>query len=249
MHSPNILARVVNNMTDNRAEFIQTEPRRKEEISFSSWPSNEEYKNFKDKVVDKNKPIFKNLIKNNTELFVGLDDQQIDNLAEGLAVFAFGVRMVYRRFGQKYDEVPILISNDGLKGGATIGVLVEEGVYAMDPVKLTKLAKENKKSEYVSGEHGGIDSPLFLDLFEMVGVEEGAHYLFIKEKGHDGKPGVQDNGLGYEYHTSDIEHRALLWKLSYARRYKPAYEDDLDFLYWQTSLIRGEVSGGKKQNE
>jgi hypothetical protein len=212
--------------------------------SLVPWISLEKYESSKRKIINDQSPLFKDMIMENRELFIGLDDRGVEVLADNLSVFVFGVLQSYRRLNVKSRDFDITINSAGLKGsvvGVTWNDLFEDLKYEIDPREVVKVVRHCDPGGRVNGKLNGMDRPKIGDYFEFSGVEEGDHFNFIKSKRSIGRPAVKNRGLGYEYFTSDMEYSALLRKLSYARQYKPEYVLELDMLRSQAKTARIEA--------
>ncbi|HKC04529.1 MAG TPA: hypothetical protein VKC54_01535 [Patescibacteria group bacterium] len=207
----------------------------------TEWLSVEEYKRTKDAVIKKNAPVFENLIRNNPSKFSGFSDSQIKETSELMSLFVHGVTMVYKKFGEKYKNIDIELSDET---GSLFTVRWEPGpnpdpTYLINP-KAISYWKDLKKDNVVWGiDSGGVRSPKFKDIFELGGVEEAAHALFANEKKKLGKPAILSELPIMEYIlSSDAEYRALLWKLSYVRKYKQEYVSDLEKMVEKVQKVR-----------
>lgn len=211
------------------------------------WPSRNDYIVLKEKSLEKHTPIFKAMIKDD-ENFINSDDKELNDASELLSNFVFGIEMAYRRFGWDIREMPIELVPGGLKSDfcvlerSTVGGLRRE--YAIDTYKLKKNLWQYGKSDRRRG-GGGMRNVTMEDLFEIGGVEEAAHYIFRQEKRYrknkEKGPITLSrslNDLDVSLHNSDIERRALLWKIQYTERYKPEYTQVLKELEEKVTQVR-----------
>jgi hypothetical protein len=207
-----------------------------------SWEEEENYLKRKNSIVSQWKQPFRDTIDNNESLFPNASGEDKELISEGLAVFVFGVERVHKRLGRKQIELNFTFSPDGLKNGHMVGVVYDgpegEIEYGVDPKEITKAVKSRDIMGRLNGRFGGLEKPYFLDMMEIAGVEEGDRYLFLLRKKSEGRPGVKNIGLGYEYYTSDIEYSALLRKLSYCRQYKTRYVEELELTQFQARKSR-----------
>lgn len=174
---------------------------------------------------------------NSLEVFNDLTAREKDLASTLLARFSFGVTNVLRHYGYKDYVVNIPLQftkNDEIRGVAAALFIDETGKKKvgifMRPDWLSELVRFAEKGEFA--EKLFYDSftrrhdpyPIPGDFFEIVGVEETAHYLFLQEKGE-----VHNNNhfQAESYWSSDAEYRALMWKLSYTKRYFPDYYEKL----------------------
>lgn len=109
-------------------------------------------------------------------------------------------------------------------------------------IKISYLKKildilEKKGSCTIIG--GGIEEKVPVEeFFEIAGVEEAAHLMFFQEKGCLGDGIIASAPEDLDYYTSDMEWRALIWKLWYVKKYFPQYYNSLRETYKNVSKIR-----------
>ena len=206
------------------------------------WPSKEKYLHLKNETIKEWKPVFRQLIEETPDLFTDLNENQAEDLSELMSLFVHGVKMTFRRTRWADGEASMFISADGLDNDIPMGIIldVDNPEFAINPFELCKLIKRLGKTDRINGVAGGMEKPTLEDMFEIGGVEEGDHLIFLKTRKSVGKSALPDRGFGYEYHTSDIEYTALLRKLSYAKKFKPEYVDDLDTIRFQAKMARNE---------
>lgn len=209
------------------------------------------YLESKERVVARWKPYFRSTIDNNVQLFSGTTEQDKDLLSEGLALFLFGVERIHKRSGKKRADLNLTFSPTGLKNGHMVGIIYDSPIgeieYGVDPKELVKAVKSRDMTGRLQGRFAGLERPYFGDMMEIAGVEEGDHFLFLRSKKSEGRPGVVNRGLGYEYYTSDIEYHALLKKIDFCRQFKPQYVDDLELTQFQAKKAR-EQAGYYQKN-
>jgi hypothetical protein len=73
--------------------------------------------------------------------------------------------------------------------------------------------------------HWNMSNITLKDLILLAGVEEAAHRAFYKKKRKRillGRDGLQPK----QYHASDDEYRALLWKFEVIKKYFPQYQEE-----------------------
>lgn len=224
-------------------EYLQVEEmvekiQKEFEDKHEPWPSNEEYLSLKKSTIGKYKPCFSNFITNNQSAFPDLNSDQIDSAANVMAHFVLGVRMVYRRLGNKYNDINISFSKEGISDNGIFGN-EPGGAFWVSTKELASLVKRTSTNGIVDGDMGGMMYPSLLGVSEIAGVEEAAHKEFVEQNKGTGKKGVEDQGLGYEYHTSEIEYDGLLWKSSYAKKYNiDLGMSTLDFSLEQSTWAR-----------
>lgn len=157
--------------------------------------------------------------------------------------------MAYRRFGFKY---PIYELNFDTGDGDNYGGIAfdsDNNEYVINIKFLKKVLKiiDNKGQYSIRDpEMEEIMIPV-ADFFEIAGIEEAAHLMFVNEKRHLGTEQVVEAEEKYKYLTSEVESRALTWKLAYVKRYMPQYYDALKKTTEKVRKIR--FDSIKKQRE
>jgi len=191
------------------------------------WLPKEDFDRQRESFIEKNKGQFLDFFQSE-EQFANLTPELQEAGAELITRFFFGVHMAYRRFGFKYPIYGITYDVSDRNDYDGIGFHHERNEYIVK-VKLLRQLLENTEEDgrcFIQG--GGIERMIPAgDFFEITGVEEAAHLMFFNEKGHSGKGPISGVEEEYKYYTSDMESRALKWKLAYVKRYFPQYQDSL----------------------
>lgn len=218
----------------------------------AEWPSLDEYRELKDKAIDRYKPLIQDIVRGRHYLS-DLNQKQFDDAIELLSTFVFGVEMVYKRFGWKNGVVPIGFNLGGDLNSEPFGIETYHDSsnkhYYFNVGTLEKIVTTvGKNGRLNNGEAGGIKHPTALALFELSGVEEAAHFVFLSvKKGVPEHVFMAASDELTEYHTQDIERRALVWKIQYAKRYKPEYVANLRKLEDGVSQVRTAYGGIKHE--
>jgi hypothetical protein len=209
----------------------------------AEWPTLDEYRKLKDKAINRYRPLIQDIVRSRYYLS-DLNQKEFNDAIELLSTFVFGVEMVYKRFGWKKGIMPIGFNLGGNLSSAPFGIAAYHDTsykhYYFSVGTLEKIVTTvGKNGRLNNGEAGGIKNPTALDLFELGGVEEAAHFVFLsvkKEVPAHSFMAAPDELM--EYHTQDVERRALVWKIQYAERYKPEYVANLRKLEDSVSQVR-----------
>lgn len=214
------------------------------------WPDKETYLRLKTHAILEHKPIVKYMISHDHS-FPHLNKKQLDTTSELLADFIFGAEMVFRRFGLVKQDLPLEFRQDGSLMEPYLSVTYDgtKPWYVFHAVGIAQLVKKYGRGCYINHNAGGMQNPKVSDIFELGGVEETAHYIFRGKKGYAGSFGVdsQASDVITVFHTSDIERRALLWKLQYVEKYMPEYAGDFKNL--ESHVFELRASARKKSDE
>lgn len=179
------------------------------------------------------------------KLFDNYPKETREQLCIYIARFLFGISNAYQRMGNKYQDYNLVydINKEKNENNISIAYNGESNSFIISVDFLTKIADifEESKNIYVKGA-GGIKSKIPLeDFMEIAGIEEAAHLMFFNEKGQYGKDILDNVDPDIEYFTSDMESRALLWKLAYIKRYFPQYYPDLKQMW--TAVKKARATG------
>ncbi|MFC1790496.1 hypothetical protein ACFLZP_03370 [Patescibacteria group bacterium] len=191
------------------------------------WLPKEELDREREIFIEKNKGQFSNFFQTN-EHFADLNPELKDTGAELVTRFFFGVHMAYRRFGFKHPIYKITYDTGERSDYDGIAFHDESNEYVAKVKFLKRVLEITKEKGQCLIEGAGIKEMIPAgDFFEIGGIEEAAHLMFYNEKGHLGEKPVAEADEEYKYYTSEMESRALKWKLAYVRRYMPQYYDSL----------------------
>ncbi|MCX6705166.1 MAG: hypothetical protein NT162_02405 [Candidatus Woesebacteria bacterium] len=218
----------------------------------AEWPPLDEYRESKDKAIDRYKPFIQDIVRSRYYLS-DLNQKEFDDAIALLSTFVFGVEMIYKRFGWKKGVVPIGFNLGGNLSSEPFGIEAYHDspnrYYYFNVGTLEKIVTTvGKNGRLNNGEAGGIKHPTALALFELGGVEEAAHFVFLSVKKEvPAHSFMTASDELTEYHTQDIERRALVWKIQYAKRYKPEYVANLRKLEDGVSQVRMAYGGIKHE--
>lgn len=191
------------------------------------WLPKEELDKERESFIEINKGQFLDFFQTN-EHFAGLSPELKNTGAELVTRFFFGVHMAYRRFGFKHPIYKITYDTGGRTDYDGIAFHDESNKYIVKVKFLERVLEITKEKGQCLIGGGGITEMIPAgDFFEIIGVEEAAHLMFYNEKGHLGEEAVAEAEEEYKYYTSEMESRALKWKLAYVKRYMPQYYDSL----------------------
>mgnify|MGYP001791558480 CR=1 FL=1 len=197
------------------------------ECSWNSWLSKEEYGRQKVGFIAKNKGQFVDFF-SGSEHFSNLTPDLREKGAELISRFFFGVWMAYRRIGFKYSSYNLTYDTGEINDYSGIGYNDESNSFAIKVDFMQEVLGKIKEKGNASISGMGIEEMVPTDdFFELAGVEEAAHLMFFNEYGHLGKAALVTNDSDISYHTSEIESRALIWKVGYVKRYMPQYYGSL----------------------
>ena len=195
------------------------------------WPSHESYSVLKEKRTSELREDYLQEF-SNIEEFKNLSHEQTIIASKLMASFQFGVEMVDKKLGvvDITDSINIIFNKRSHRKSLDeidISYRPDRDAYIVGIEWFTKTVEETSKDkdfnfDSLGGIEGAIDP---YDGLEIAGVEEAAHRLYKHVK----KPTDMNtsNLPPDEYWASDIERRALLWKLGYTERYFPQYHESL----------------------
>lgn len=227
-----------------------------EDIHINPWLSFEEHESEREKFIQNNSQQFQDALNSNKQIFGEYSDETYTKASELISKFFFGVKQVYRRFGNKYPiyEITYDLSNRDDYDGIAFNDEENGFVFKVNYLRemLEKIEKDEPVYSFGGAGIGGMVIPSE-DFFEIAGVEEAAHLMFFNEKGHLGKGKIQGDNITDDvlYHSSDMESRALLWKSAYIKRYFPQYSDSIRETLQEVTKLRLEMilKDFKKPNE
>src|SRR5205814_1553019 len=135
--------------------------------------------------------------------------------AELFSRYFFGVMNVYNRYGNKYTNYNLSI--DPFDPEKMIGFNTEVNKHVMTLTLLNHfftLYAQNGTATVKAA--GGIEQEMPAeDFFEIAGVEEAAHSLFVSEKGTSRMPTPPNENpppeLVLDYLSNDMEKSGLVW--------------------------------------
>lgn len=217
------------------------------ERRLNQWLSKEEINRDRKAFIRDNCGQFLTFIQDD-EHFSDLSPELKNMGADLITRFFFGVHMVYRRLGNKYPVYNLTYDigeRDEYDGIAFHDDTNKYVVKVSFLKKVLEIVKEKGRCD-ISGM--GIKEMIpAVDFFEIAGVEEAAHLLFFNEKRHLGKGPVSSAKEEDRYYTSDMESRALIWKLAYVKRYMPQYQHSLRETAERVTKIRLESRADKAE--
>lgn len=195
-----------------------------------NWPSLEEYTRLKTKFKESRKEEAVDIL-NRGRGIRKISDSKKAIATDLILDFMFGLQMTANLFG--YDEKVPDLKIRPMKGYLVVTRKEGEGVsFIFNSIDIRKAVKdaENGHSFDLGGTY--LDEATPQQVFELSGVEEMAHTLFIKTKGFPERSLSVAAGSKYiDYESQDIEERALYWKTSYSKRYMPeVYENHTSHL-------------------
>lgn len=198
-----------------------------DERRFYEWLPKEKLDKVRETFIENNKDQFLTSFQT-SEHFSDFSSELKDVGAELITRFFFGVQMAYGRFGFKYPIYKITYDLGERSDYDGIGFNDESNGYVAKVKFLRRVLEITKEKGQCLIEGVGIKEMISAeDFFEIAGVEEGAHLMFYNEKGHLGKRELPEAEEEYGHYTSEMESRALKWKLAYVKRYLPQYYDSL----------------------
>ena len=201
---------------------------RTNEHQLGQWLPKEEFDQLRLAFIKDNKKKFVDFFERNGE-FNDLSSQEREAGAYLMVRFFFGVDAVCKRFGNQDSEYRLLYDAGKKDEDHPFAYDQQEDRFLLNVGFLKKAIKKQIKQDPFLFAAAGLGSGGLIsagDLFELIGVEEGAHYLFYQEKDRPGQGALADAPDIYRYKTSEVESRALKWKTAYAGRYFPDYYED-----------------------
>ncbi len=157
--------------------------------------------------------------------------EQVRELSNYLAHFELGITLVHKKMATKFSSSDIVLSADTIAVDhdafmyASKDAEVEkryQGKYLCQLKKAFDLAFSPESLDKVRN-HWGVPAIRTEDLFLLIGVEEAAHKQYDQKSNKNAQ--ISEVDSPDEYHITDIEFRALLWKLNIVLRYFPEYVD------------------------
>ena len=141
--------------------------------------------------------------------------------------FNFGTHMVHLLFHREYvmPNLEGAILPSGYKMGLWAPQTGQDVKFLVDWNVLENIIKNPAYEQPQSLIGRGPPIIKTPDFFEIAGVEEGAHYIFEKEKGelHSMEALAPNKTHLIEYNAQNHETRGLLWRTLYTKHYFPEY--------------------------
>ncbi len=169
-----------------------------------------------------------------------ISDESIANLSVALGAFELGVWQVYRKVGYTDPEaLALLEAQMNLQRAKhpfntdTFTYHVENGFYAyVDVLDIAmRYAIDNQGTAPITPIEVNHDRKLnILQLFELIGVEEAAHSLFVTHHPDIAQkdfPVDHLQSLLQKHFQHPAERKGLKWKRNYALRFFPDVAQDL----------------------
>jgi hypothetical protein len=213
-----------------------------------NWPTIEDYLNKKEAYKSSIKSSL--LAKIDSDKFLrNINIKEKEFVADLLSDFMWGVDLTSKLFGYK-GRVPDL----DLSPDTRVKLAALYSPPLLRPRFIVNTEKIKKMIDLMSiGQEVHMQNPPYIrklepnEAFEITGVEEMAHHLFRENKGllKTYWPLVL-TGTTLEYHTKDVEERALIWKVAYTRHYFPHLYPQFKELLEDVQKLRTERLANKK---
>ena len=159
--------------------------------------------------------------------------ESVERLSNYLAHFELGLTLVHKKMRTRFSNNNIFLSVQTIAADHDAFIYVPKGIkikkecqdkYLIQLKKAFKLAVSTNSLARVK-DHWCIPNLSIEDLFLLAGVEEAAHRHYDRKKNK--RTQISEAKFAGYYHTTDLEYRALFWKIYMARRYLPQYTDAL----------------------
>lgn len=180
---------------------------------------------------------------NQNQLLSDCSTEEIELISELLSRFLFGVQMAYFRFGFKFPNLNFAFVTNEDTDYHGIAFNPEFNGFYIKVNFLKDIIQSFRSGGGCFIQGAGMSEKITVeDFLEIVGVEEASHLMFYNEKRYMGKEEIPQEDKILQYFSSEMEFKALVWKLAYVKRYFPQYYGLLKPTYEATRKIVYEAS-------
>lgn len=204
-----------------------------------SFPSNEIFSEIREKYISYQKPIILTMLQQDTDFVAFLEythnktidvlQDELHRFASILAEFQLGLALIHKRLGINLKQLDIIYSVERIDqfAGPFSYISKDSNISKKHRGKFLLHLKEaygifnNEAIFQKVKDHWQISNITLDDLFFLAGVEEAAHRVYDQKMNKLEK--IANDKVVPSYHITDLEYRALSWKLKVIKKYFPQY--------------------------